>query len=46
MIDLSKILMKMIDRLHLNRLSGALYRLVVGNQKRILRSMSIIVIMG
>ena len=46
MIDSNKILMKMIDRLHLNRLSGALYRLVVGNQKRILRSMSIIVIMG
>ena len=46
MIDLSKILMKMIDHLHLNRLSGALYRLVVGNQKRIFRSMSIIVILG
>ena len=46
MIDLNKILMKMIGHLPLNKLSGAHNRPVVGNQKRIFRLMSIIVIMG
>ena len=46
MIDLSKILMKMIDHLLLNKLSEVHSSLVVGNQKRIFKSMSIIVIMG
>ena len=46
MIDLSKILMKMIDRLLLNKLSEVHSRPVVGNQKRIYKSMSIIVILG
>ena len=45
MIDLSKILILTIDHLHLNRLSEAHSRPVVRNQKRIFRSMSIIVIM-
>ena len=46
MIDSSKILMKMIDHLLLNKLSEVHSRPVVGNLKRIFKSMSIIVIMG
>ena len=46
MIDLSKILMRMIDHLLLNKLSEVHSRPVVGNQRRIFKSMSIIAIMG